>query len=393
MRKNWLRVVYYLFFNFASLYLIASGLRKFFGLSKNLVVVLGALFALIMIGLTTIEFLIRISEKRRKHLAENLKSPHRELLERRLEAIRNPPFEIQEFLAELDSYYVSGLTTKTGDHRSAADFKGKYINVVGGIRKGLISNKNCERTVFMLGGSTVACLEGPDEWTLPSRLQKQFNDFEVPIEVVNLGVSGSTTVDRFKAANSCKLVKPNDVLLFWFGVNEGKGLWGRRGRGALAFWPGYVEILGLLSRRSRILVIRLLYLATVVFDEKAQRRLARSRAKSLKRQFENEADRWSNHSVKLIAGLQPTIFSSETDTEFRSELSKNWKPEMEAIMRIQYEEFCAAFQNSEYFIDFSRSTNLSVYDSFVDWAHTSWLGNEIIAEKIALSRTFRTLAL
>jgi len=389
MRNFWLRAAYYLLFNIAFFSIAIAGLKRLFDFLSFSTILMNLIFFCLFILILTLEISIRIFN-RKNNSNKNFESPHRILLEQRLITISNSPFSIKTFLAELDIYYKFGLTIKTGNYRSPVDFQGEYINIVSGIRKGLFSDEGF-KSIFMLGGSTVACLEGPDDWTLPSRLQKNICDSGKKFNVVNLGVSGSTTFDRFKAAISCSLLKPNDILFFWFGVNEGKGLWGRRGRGALAYWPGYVEILGLLSRRLNLQVLRLIYLVTVVFDENAQRRLARSRAKNLKKQFDHESDRWSNRNVKLIAGLQPTIFSSKVSPEHRSELSKNWKPEMEKIMKIQYEEFRVAFQNSEYFLDFSQLDKLSSHDIFIDWAHTSWKGNEMIAKEIVSSQKFQKI--
>ena len=330
----------------------------------------------------------KYNRKKSEKKITNPQSPHRKMLEQMLNKIPNPPFNINAFLAELDDYYKYGLTKKTLRSRVSTDYNGTYIKIADGIRNGISPSSSCEKKIFVLGGSTVSCLESPDEWTLPSRIQDQLNNLEIPKKVINLGVSGATTFDRFIAASDQDSIGAGDTLFFWFGVNEGKGLWGRRGKGILGFWPGFVEFFALVRKYSKSTIFKWLYLELVRFDENAHRRLARTRAAELRKSFDDEFRKWAVKDVRVIAGLQPTIFSALSNTADREFLAKDWKPEMVTIMNIQYEEFRLSFAGATYYFDLSNSTNVEPSSAFVDWVHLSWCGNELVADEICRSGIF-----
>ncbi len=361
----------------------------FFGITKLFIkselfgyLTISAIFAILVLFIFSEIAMRKYNLKKDEKKIIEPQNVHRLLLEQMLNKIPYPPFTVSAFLVELDDYYKYGLTKKKIRSRVSADYDGSYIKIMDGIRSGINPSSKFEKKVFMLGGSTVSCLEGPDEWTLPSRVQHQLNYYEIPKKVINFGVSGATTFDRFIAASDQELAGPGDTLFFWFGVNEGKGLWGRRGIGILKFWPGFVELFALVRQYSKSTIINWLYLELVRFDEKAHRRLARTRAARLRRNFDIEFQKWAIKDVRVIAGLQPTIFSALSSDSDRESLAKNWKPEMKTVMNIQYEEFRSSFVGADYFIDFSDSTNNDPKNSFVDWVHLSWSGNETVACEI-----------
>lgn len=345
-----------------------------------LILLLGALSALCFIE-------SRLRQANKQKVTENalgVFSPHRSMLELRLNQIPNPPFDSRNFLADLDKYYSTsqGITQRVENTRAPTNYLSQHINILNGIRSGSKAGIDASRTIYMLGGSTVLCLEGPDEWTLPSQLQNEFSQNNIQIKVVNVGVSGATTFDRFIAANELITTKPGDILFFWFGVNEGKGLWGRRGRSFLKYWPGFAEILDFMRKKSRSVFLSWLYIELVSFNESAHRALAKHRASVLRTQFKDNEDYWAQKGVRVVAGLQPTIFSSRTEPFTRELLAKNWKPEMQTVMDIQYGEFKNSFDGATFFFDFSNSADSDSNNSFVDWAHLSWRGNQVVARAI-----------
>ena len=384
-----IQILWILTFNTFLFTSLVFGIAELFIKSRTLGYLTIGLFVLIMLLITFLEFALRrFNNKNNKIETLDSQSPHRKMLEYVLKKIPNSPFNVDEFLKEMDDYYKQGLTRRVDRTRTSTDYNGTYIKITEGIRNGIRPLSNFENKIYVFGGSTVSCLEGPDEWTLPSQIQDQLNRNQICKRVINLGVSGATTFDRFIAASDQKSIRHGDTLFFWFGANEGKGLWGRRGIGFLGFWPGFVELFALVRKRSKSIIIDWLYLELVKFDEKSHRRLARIRAAELRKSFDEQFKKWADADVKVIAGLQPTIFSASSNAAAHKFLAKNWKPEMMTIMNIQYEEFRLAFKEANYFYDFSDSTNEEPENSFVDWVHLSWYGNHIAAEKICNTRIF-----
>jgi hypothetical protein len=378
LRLAWISV-----FNVSLLLVFIFSIPKLSKTSRALTFIFIALLLTIFLIFLFLEIVVR-KHSQRNDVKQSLvvQSPHRKLLEQMLFRIPNAPFNVDMFLIELDDYYRFGLTKKILRSRVSTDYNGMHINIQNGIRNGIRPPSNFGPKLYLLGGSTVSCLEGPDNWTLPSRIQVQLNNLNIEKHVINLGVSGATVFDRFIAAREQIQVNPGDTLFFWFGVNEGKGLWGRRGRGPLRFWPGFVELFSIVRKHFPSVIFSWLYLELIVFDKRAHRRLARLRAAKLRRSFDDEIHKWSDLGVKVLAGLQPTIFSALSKKEDREFLAKNWKPEMMDIMNVQYDEFRSSFVGATYFSDLSNSTNADPSGSFVDWAHLSWRGNELVAQEI-----------
>lgn len=378
LRLAWISV-----FNVSLLLFLIFSLQKLLNTSRAIAFIFIASLLTSFLVFLFLEIALRkYSQKNGLKQSLAVQSPHRKLLEQMLFRIPNPPFNVDMFLTELDDYYRFGLTKKILRSRVSTDYNGTHINIQNGIRNGIRPRSSFGQKLYVLGGSTVSCLEGPDNWTLPSRIQVQLNNSNIEKHVINLGVSGATVFDRFVAAREQTQVSPGDTLFFWFGVNEGKGLWGRRGRGPLRFWPGFVELFSIVRTYLPSVIFSWLYLELVIFDKRAHRRLARLQAANLRRSFDDELDKWSDLGVKVLAGLQPTIFSALSKKEDREFLAKNWKPEMMEIMNVQYDEFRSSFVGATYFFDLSNSTNADPSGSFVDWAHLSWRGNELVAQEI-----------
>ena len=378
LRLAWISV-----FNVSLLLFLIFSLQKLLNTSRAIAFIFIASLLIIFLVFLFLEIALRMySQKNGLKQSLVVQSPHRKLLEQMLFRIPNPPFNVDMFLTELDDYYRFGLTKKILRSRVSTDYNGTHINIQNGIRNGIRPRSSFGQKLYVLGGSTVSCLEGPDNWTLPSRIQVQLNNSSIEKHVINLGVSGATVFDRFVAAREQIQVSPGDTLFFWFGVNEGKGLWGRRGRGPLRFWPGFVELFSIVRKYLPSAIFSWLYLELVVFDKRAHRRLARLQAANLRRSFDDELNKWLDLGVKVLAGLQPTIFSALSKKEDREFLAKNWKPEMKEIMNVQYDEFRSSFVGATYFSDLSNSTNADPSGSFVDWAHLSWRGNELVAQEI-----------
>jgi len=100
------------------------------------------------------------------------------------------------------------------------DQKGKYINVRDNKRVTLNQPEKYINNIHVFGGSTIFCAEVPDEFTIASILQKIINqNLPNKFKVINHGTSGLRISDQVQKIKYLNL-KPNDILIFYDGVNE-----------------------------------------------------------------------------------------------------------------------------------------------------------------------------
>ena len=131
---------------------------------------------------------------------------------------------------------ISLRKTSVGYVRTMADFDGRYINVVSGLRRTEPVPANSTRRIVAFGGSTTFCGEVPDALTWPSQLARSVLDND--IEVINAGSSAATFADRVKAFEGLGLTTSDDVAIFFVGVNDAViGSQANQVVGPLARWP------------------------------------------------------------------------------------------------------------------------------------------------------------
>ena len=126
--------------------------------------------------------------------------------------------------------------TSVGDVWITADFAGRHINVVGGLRRTEPVPAISKRRIVAFGGSTTFCGEVPDALTWPSQLARRVLDRE--IEVINAGYSGAKLANRVKAFEGLDLANSGDVAIFFVGDNDAViGSQANQVVGPLARWP------------------------------------------------------------------------------------------------------------------------------------------------------------
>jgi len=130
----------------------------------------------------------------------------------------------------------SNRQTSVGEVWTSADFDGRYIKVVNGLRVTEPVPANPTRRIVAFGGSTTFCAEVPDSLTWPSQLARSVLGRE--IEVINAGLSGAKFADRVNAFEGLGLTNPGDVVIFFVGVNDAViGSQANQVVGPLARWP------------------------------------------------------------------------------------------------------------------------------------------------------------
>jgi hypothetical protein len=350
---------------------------------RNEPVVTGILGATVIVLATVAETALRRPRER----SDGSGGGHRELLEERLRAIDSRPFDIDEFLRDHDAFYSQpgGITEQRDGQRVPRQFRSSSINVVGGHRRttqmsGVDSAGTRSRTIWVLGGSTVLCVESPDDWTLPSRLARHVAP-TLRRQVVNCGASGATARNRIAYARAGIATERGDCVVLYFGVNEGKGLWGRRGIGPLALVHGLPQLLDVLGRRSRL--ARLARRRWTRFSRRDHRSLSRLEAARLRRECDLLRDDLAGEGVDFVAVLQPNVCVASQDTAFGARVVELWGRQIREVMTIQYAEFRRVFQDAAYFCDLSHILDDAVDVAYVDWMHLAWVGNDWVAAAMA----------
>ncbi len=100
------------------------------------------------------------------------------------------------------------------------DYRGRYINVIGGVRQTTNQPKRYTRRVLVYGASAVFSRRVPDARTIPSFLQRVLNARqEQTFLVVNYGLPG-ITLKQTVARLLYRPVSPGDVVIFYGGIGE-----------------------------------------------------------------------------------------------------------------------------------------------------------------------------
>jgi len=135
--------------------------------------------------------------------------------------------ELKKLAAEYDEHvklcvaqygnWASAIKSENSQHMP--NFNGEFLNVVDGLRVTTDAPKANKQRFFIFGGSTVFCGEVSDKFTLCSQIQAEINHHKFSTAVVNFGRHGSTLENRVVYLKLCDL-RREDLVLFWFGVNE-----------------------------------------------------------------------------------------------------------------------------------------------------------------------------
>lgn len=271
--------------------------------------------------------------------------------------------------------------------REKSNFSSSLLNFTNGLRKTSFTEsiKNPKNKVFIFGGSTIDCLEVPDDYTIASRLQNLFNLSVISnhsektlseFEIINCGVSGASLRANFEHFQQLNYAN-GDICIFYFGINETDF-----GKTFFTFKGPLQKIPGIAKLRNRnlnlILLNRLTRLLSTfnpndfIFEEKI------SSANKIFTSLERSCEEWG---VKLIAVLQPFINTrSPISRHDRGAFSQHWPRSHFKPHTQLFERFANEFKTRKFFVDgrtFFDGTDLDVY---TEWCHTNYLGNEIIAE-------------
>ena len=347
--------------------------------------ILGALvtllvFSSLLILFLVTEFYLRLITKSQlsgtgvKNRKESARFDSFEAIES-IQPHKNAAYLTPEFWQEMQFFTNKGSAkkTRTLDGRTiidAKDFDGKYISVSGGMRTTTDAPDNPTGRVLLLGGSTVYCFEVPDSLTIASYLQRFLNSKGFTLQVLNLGVSGVTVINRIEKLLSMDSLTNKDTVVLLFGDND-------------AGWQNYHAQESFLLKMLRNLRKYSRLLAWVYFELSTSKR-----AKTGSSTARETTDRLKKLSVHLdLVGIrhkfvvQPNIYTKKNLNEYESEIVQRFGAEFSQIIRSGYSVY-EKLQSDP----FASATNLMDGTSasvYLDWGHVNASGNELIAKFVS----------
>lgn len=278
---------------------------------------------------------------------------------------------VEESFIVSDRYLIR--QTSVGDVRTTADFDGRYINVLHGLRRTAPVPINPTRHIVAFGGSTTFGEHVPDELTWPSQLARRVLDNE--IAVINAGFSGATFADRVNAFDGLGLTNSGDVAIFFVGVNDAViGYQANKVVGPLARWPRlrrFIEVTLGWSNLGRIALDRSQQLA---FDIKGSSQEAVDRFRNSLARAEEVA---LAKDVQLIVVLQPSRLTATRP--IWGTLNESVEETFIESFRDFYRQLIGSPEFEGRIVDGTRIFNSLDESPYLDFMHVQEDGNEAIA--------------
>ena len=264
-------------------------------------------------------------------------------------------------------------------------FTSPLLNFVGGLRKTSFVqlDQTYKNSIFLFGGSTIDCLEVPDEYTIASRLQKEINSISSDFEVINCGVSGASlgaNYDHFQKL----AVSKGDICVFYFGINE-IDFGSKYGEKFFVFKFPLSLIPKINSLRNRkifsfITLKRLIHLIStfdtddIIFTEKI------SRISEILKSLEYCC---MEREIEFKVVLQPFINTrSPISRHDRATFSHYWPRSHFKAHTLFLELIADEFRGRNFFIDGRTVFDNVDLDVYTEWCHTNYIGNQLIAENL-----------
>lgn len=273
---------------------------------------------------------------------------------------------------------------KSEESTHMPDYQGQLLNVVSGLRVTTDSPAVSKKRIIIFGGSTVFCGEVPDNLTSCSLLQTKFNDNDISATVINYGRHGSTLQNRLLYLERAEFNR-DDLILFWFGVNE-LGWKLMEGKTNIPFF------IFLLNRVSDGFKFFSKYLAlctffSQLFDYLFLTPVSRNYSHlDLKRSLEKLKHLSQLRGFEYRVFLQPNLLT-KTDLTHREQvlielfLSGRRGRITKRLLEKNYPKFRSLLDGYRG-IDASGVFLETNQEVFVDWCHLNSVGNKIVAEFI-----------
>ena len=273
---------------------------------------------------------------------------------------------------------------KSEESMHMPDYQGEFLNVVSGMRVTTDNPTVSKKRIIIFGGSTVFCGEVPDNLTSCSLLQAAINDSKISANVVNFGRHGSTFQNRLLYLERNKLSR-NDLVLFWFGVNEvgWKLMEGKtnapffmhllkRVSEGLKFFSKFLALISLLSQLFESFVLKPLSRFLAYLELK--RSLEKLENLSRLRGFEYRVFLQPNLLTKTIRTRREDLIIEYFLSSPRGRTTKNFLDANYPKFRTLLDRYMG--------VDASGIFSSANREVFVDWCHLNSAGNQVVAQFI-----------
>lgn len=302
---------------------------------------------------------------------------------------------------------------------SRKDYEGHYINVKDGDRKTYKASTNSSPTVlvYAFGGSTMWGSGARDDYTIPSYLAKFSEQDDIPVEVKNFAETGFVNwQDVIRLAELCAEGKIPDLVIFYEGANDVAAKlqtpYLNRVHQNLSDWQ---ERHGNWRRHDDIPHEVREWFQKHSLVHKVGRRLGRKlqKRRAVETILSPEPERIKQLADEIVTTYgenavfvqklaraygfkawffwQPLLLTKEEPTE---EESNYQETDFGGLLSAVYRAATKEIRSQDFAIDLSDAFDDHIRTIYIDWAHVSELGNQIIANKMYeyIQPTLRTLA-
>ena len=323
-------------------------------------------------------------------LIETKSWTHKEFRLTRPEPYANSPYFSEEFINESFKQPGGWFTPEGTRIVLPNDYKGKYFNVKNHMRVTTGQQANSRKNIYIFGGSTVYSSEVPDDYTIPSQLQKIINYKQLNASVFNMGVTSIHSAQQLERLQRDVILHPGDMVIFYDGVND---VTQRIYYGNPDGWiakeeqqaPMWVRLIRRHAKHSAFL--RWLDYEFITKKKFDLNQNPISTAASDYRNVIESACRFSSEKGALFFHfLQPTLMTKRTFNQYEKNLI-NMKGEIVPygimdVFKSSYPVIGKQLSDLPYNHDLSNVFDDLQSSPYLDVFHVSEIGNKLIAEAI-----------
>ena len=294
--------------------------------------------------------------------------------------------EMQEFMKSRSRQKQKFKSTSSADSpiksfemHANINFVGINYSMVDGIRGTTDARNSIDQpNLFLFGGSTVLCEEVPDRLTNASILQRILNSLQESVQVFNYGASGATSIDRVQMLLQESKVKKDDIVVFYFGVNDSGWIDHRSGKPSeQLIWMPVRALRGLSDFGSETAKWMYGELSPYSFRKFSSAAVAHT-VESL-----NTASNYcQSKGAHMVAILQPNLYTLRTKSQYERQLEKRFSIDIRNLVLDAYRRYEEWVKETPYAVSATHIFDNAPAPVFLDWAHVNARGNEIIARFI-----------
>ena len=251
------------------------------------------------------------------------------------------------------------------------NFSGTFFNFENKRRFTIGNPPNSRETWLVFGGSTIACVEVPDELTVPSILQSLVNKDIPQIKIVNegqLSLKVNTIMKRELIEKSIMSQDNVTKIIIYFGAND-------------AGWNRFTHPQNIFEHAIYLLA-RWSFIASYLWHKFQARKAKMYARRHAMKNIENLRKLKSVLSLRGISSnffLQPNVYTKVMLSGEEYEYVLNSNPIRVAAVAEAYCEYAASADVLVPLLSVFDDVGESVY---LDWCHLGVRGNQMVARAI-----------